>query len=66
MIFLVLFLVTKETLAPLENDVIHKAINIKETPGLLSYFKVNRNDRKVKNVSTRYIPQTEKMKKFYL
>ena len=33
---------------------------------MVSYFRLNNNERKVKNISTKYIPTTEKMKKFYI
>ena len=46
-------------------NTLHKILTTKKPPGMVSYFRLN-NERKVKNISTKYIPTTEKMKKFYI
>ena len=47
-------------------NIIHKTLSTKQPPGLLSYFRLNVHERKVKQLSTKYFPLTAKMKKFYL
>ena len=45
---------------------IHKTLINKSPPGLVSYFRIGDNNRKVKILSTKYIPTTAKMNKFYI
>ena len=47
-------------------NTIHKTFSNKKTPAMVSYFRTNSKDRKVKSVTTKYIPKSTKMNNFYI
>ena len=47
-------------------NIIHKTISNKTPQGMVSYFRFNNKDRKVKRVATKYIPLSTKMNNFYI
>lgn len=47
-------------------NIIHKIQKLKKPQSLVSYFRTNNKDRKVKSVTTKYIPLSVKMNYFYI
>ena len=47
-------------------NIIHKIQKLKKPQSLVSYFRTSNKDRKVKSVTTKYIPLSVKMNNFYI
>ena len=47
-------------------NIIHKIQTLKKPQSLVSYFRTSNKDRKVKSVTTKYIPLSVKMNNFYI
>ena len=47
-------------------NTIHKVFYKRKPPSMVSLYRINTNERKVKNVATKYIPLSTKMKNFYI
>ena len=47
-------------------SIIHNTLKNKNCPSLYNMFRIKDNNREVTNITTKYIPKTEKSKKFFI